>query len=134
MMELVNAMTEIGEQAAQPNLRTTYSETCEHLTKLLAPFTPHLAEELWRRLGNQDSVHLATWPAWDEEAAREDEIVVVVQVNGKLRDRLTVLPGVSEEKLRADALASPRVEPFLQGKTVRQVVVVPGKLVNIVAS
>lgn len=57
-----------------------------------------------------------------------------MQVNGKLRDRLTVLPGVSEEKLRADALASPRVEPFLQGKTVQQVVVVPGKLVNIVVS
>ena len=134
MMELVNAMTEIGEQAAQPDLRTTYSEACEHLTKLLAPFTPHLAEELWHRLGNQDSVHLATWPDWNQEAAREDEITVVVQVNGKLRDRLTVLPGVSEEKLRADALASPRVEPFLQGKTVRQVVVVPGKLVNIVVS
>ncbi len=134
MMELVNAMTEIGEQSAQPDLRATYSEACEHLAKLLAPFTPHLAEELWHRLGNQDSIHLATWPAWDEEAAREDEIVVVVQVNGKLRDRLTVLPGVSEEKLRADALASPRVEPFLQGKTVQQVVVVPGKLVNIVVS
>jgi leucyl-tRNA synthetase len=79
-------------------------------------------------------VHLATWPTWDEEAAAEKQITVVVQVNGRLRERLTVSPGTPEETLRAQALASPRVQPYLQGKSVRQVVVVPDKLVNIVAT
>src|SRR5574340_675731 len=81
MMELVNAMTEVGEQAAQADLRAVYSEACEQLPKLLAPFTPHLAEELWQRLGQQESIHVTAWPGWDEEAAREEEITVVVQVN-----------------------------------------------------
>ncbi len=134
MMELVNAMTELGAEAEQPDVRSAYSEACEQLTLLLAPFAPHLAEELWQRLGHAQSVHLATWPTWDEEAAAEKQITVVVQVNGRLRERLTVSPGTPEETLRAQALASPRVQPYLQGKSVLQVVVVPDKLVNIVAT
>jgi len=141
MMELVNVMTEAGEQlglASRPSggsadLRVAYSEACEQLPKLLAPFAPHLAEELWHRLGQDGSVHLAAWPAWDEEAAREEEITVVVQVNGRLRDRLTVPAGTDEEKLRAGALASPRVQAHLSGRSVQQVIVVPDRLVNIVA-
>ena len=132
MMELVNAMTEVGDQIESRDLRVSYSEACEQLARLLAPFTPHLAEEIWQRLGQEESVHLSTWPAWDEEAAREEEITVVVQVNGRLRDRLTVLPGTPEESLRTAALGSPRVQPYIQGKSVRQVIVVPDKLVSIV--
>jgi leucyl-tRNA synthetase len=133
LMELVNAMTEAGEQIGSADLRVAYSEACEQLPKLLAPFAPHLAEELWHRLGQDGSVHLAAWPAWDEEAAREEEITVVVQVNGRLRDRLTVPAGTDEEKLRAGALASPRVQAHLSGRSVQQVIVVPDRLVNIVA-
>jgi leucyl-tRNA synthetase len=132
MMELVNAMTEVGDQIEPRDLRVAYSEACETLPKLLAPFAPHLAEEIWQRLGQEESVHLSCWPGWDAEAAREEEITVVVQVNGRLRDRLTVLPDTPEESLKTDALASPRVRPYLEGKSIRQVVVVPNKLVNIV--
>jgi leucyl-tRNA synthetase len=132
MMELVNAMTEVGDQIEPRDLRVAYSEACETLPKLLAPFAPHLAEEIWQRLGQEESVHLSCWPGWDAEAAREEEITVVVQVNGRLRDRLTVLPDTPEETLKTDALASPRVRPYLEGKSIRQVVVVPNKLVNIV--
>jgi leucyl-tRNA synthetase len=132
LMELVNAMTEADEQSADPAFRAAYSEACERLALLLAPFTPHLAEELWERLGHDESIHLASWPAWDEEAAREEEITVVVQVNGKLRDRLTVASGTPKEKLQAEALASPRVQPHLQGKRIANVIVVVDKLVNFV--
>jgi leucyl-tRNA synthetase len=127
-------MTETGDHLQTADLRVAYSEACETLPKLLAPFAPHLAEEIWQRLGQPDSVHLSRWPAWDDEAAREEEITVVVQVNGRLRDRLTVLPGTPEESLKAAALASPRIHPHLETKSVRQVIVVPDKLVNIVVS
>jgi leucyl-tRNA synthetase len=133
MMELVNAMTELGDRAAEPDLRASYSEACEQLTLLLAPFAPHLAEELWSRLGKQQSAHLAQWPGWDEAVAAEEQVTVIVQVNGRLRDRLTVAPGTSEKDLETQALASPRVASHLEGKSVRKVIVVPDRLVNIVA-
>ncbi len=137
MMELVNALTEVDDDALsgdrEAGLRTAYSEACEALCKLLAPFAPHLAEELWERLGMERSVHLQTWPEWDPDAAREEEVTVVVQVNGKLRDRLTVPAGTPREELEKMALACDRTRAHLEGKTIRQVVVVPDRLVNIVA-
>jgi leucyl-tRNA synthetase len=133
MMELVNAMTEVGEEEAD-GLRMAYSEACEQLAKLLAPFAPHLAEELWERLGFGASVHLQTWPEWDREVAKEAEVTVVVQVNGKLRDRLTVPLGTPKEQLEAMALAASKARPHLEGKTIRQVVVVADRLVNVVTN
>jgi leucyl-tRNA synthetase len=134
MMELVNAMTELSGRASEPGLSASYSEACEQLTLLLAPFAPHISDELWSRLGKHDSVHRAQWPSWDEAIAAEEQITVVVQVNGRLRDRLTVAPGTPEKELESQALASPRVASHLQGKSVRKVIVVPDRLVNIVAS
>ncbi|MBE9565889.1 MAG: class I tRNA ligase family protein, partial [Proteobacteria bacterium] len=108
------------------------SEACESLARLLAPFAPHLSEELWHQLGREGSVHATTWPLHDEVVAKEDVITVVLQVNGKMRDRLSVSPGTPKEELEAQALASERVQAHLEGKSVRQVIVVPDRLVNIV--
>ena len=102
------------------------------LVLLLSPFTPHLCEELWERLGHAGGVTRAAWPTFDSEVARVDEVVVPVQVNGKLRARLTVPADVSEEDLRAAALAQPSVVAHTADKIVARVVVVPRKLVNIV--
>jgi leucyl-tRNA synthetase len=132
MMELVNAMTEAGEQADAADMRAAYSEACEQLCKLLAPFAPHLAEEMWEALGKSESVHLAAWPEWEEAAAQEAQVTVVVQVDGKVRDRLSVSPGTPKEELQAQAMASARLKRHLQGKRVKQVVVVADRLVNVV--
>jgi leucyl-tRNA synthetase len=93
---------------------------------------PHIAEELWERLGKTPSVAKVPWPAWREEALQAEEILVVVQVNGKLRGRLTVPADISNEELERAALADAKVQSFLEGKPIRKVIVVPKKLVNIV--
>jgi leucyl-tRNA synthetase len=108
------------------------AEALRTLVLMLAPITPFLAEELWERLGESYSVHQQTWPRWDAELAKESEIVIPVQVNGKVRDRLTVPPGTDEATVRAKALASPRVKEFLNGREPKKVIVVPDRMVNIV--
>ena len=112
--------------------RAVLGEAVDALVLLLSPFTPHLCEELWERLGHAGGVTRAAWPTFDSEVARVDEVVVPVQVNGKLRARLTVPADVSEEDLRAAALAQPSVVAHTADKIVARVVVVPRKLVNIV--
>jgi leucyl-tRNA synthetase len=99
---------------------------------MMAPVTPHIAEELWAYLGKPYSVHNQAWPAVDEAAAAEDEITLVVQVNGKVRDRITLPVNVSDADAKSAALASEAVQKHLEGKPPRKVIVVPGKLVNIV--
>jgi leucyl-tRNA synthetase len=118
---------EVGEEA-------TISEALENLVLLTAPFAPHLADELWERMGKQGSTYHATWPTFDTAAAAEEEITLVVQVNGKVRDRLSVPAETSDEALKQMALASPKVVEMLNGRQVRNVIVVPRKLVNIVVS
>jgi len=100
--------------------------------RMLAPLCPHIAEELWERLGKPYSIHTQAWPAVNEEAARDEEITLVVQVNGKLRDRILVEPGISDEDAQQLALASDAVQQTLEGRPIRKVIVVPGRLVNIV--
>ncbi|MCK9506271.1 MAG: leucine--tRNA ligase [Porticoccaceae bacterium] len=100
--------------------------------RMLAPVCPHIAEELWERTGHDYSVHLQPWPEVDVEAAREDEITLVVQVNGKLRERLIVPASISEADAKAAALESDSVQVYLEGKPPKKVIYVPGKLVNIV--
>ncbi len=109
-----------------------YGEALRALTLMLAPVMPFLAEELWERQDGEYSVHQQTWPTWDEELAKDAEIVVPVQVNGKVRDRLTVAPGTDEATLRAQALASARVQEYLSGREPKKVIVVPDRMVNIV--
>jgi leucyl-tRNA synthetase len=132
LMELVNelyAYRQVDSAAGHP---AVVSEALKTLVLLLAPFAPHLADELWERLGKSGSTYNATWPSFDAAVAAEDEITLVVQINGKVRDRLTVPAGLSEDSLRDHALASTRVQEMLNGQQVRKVIVVPGKLVNIV--
>jgi leucyl-tRNA synthetase len=123
MMEYVNALRETGGGSR---------ETVEPLIVLLAPYAPHLAEELWERLGNRTSVFEARWPAYDERLATAEEVTVVVQVNGKVRSRLTVHRGLPEREVVALALRDETARKFVDGKTVRKVVFVPDRLVNLV--
>jgi leucyl-tRNA synthetase len=135
MMELVNdlyAYRPVGDPASAAADPVILSEALESLVLLLAPFAPHVGDELWERLGKSGSTYHATWPTFDAAVAAEDEITLVIQVNGKLRDRVTVPAGSSGEELERHALASPRVQELLDGKQIRKVVVVPGKLVNVV--
>jgi leucyl-tRNA synthetase len=101
---------------------------------MISPFAPHMAEELWETLGHTGGIVAAGWPSFDEAVAKAEEIVVPVQISGKVRARLTVPAETSEERLREIALSDPQVVKHLEGKTVRKVVVAGGKLVSIVAN
>jgi leucyl-tRNA synthetase len=107
-------------------------EAVEALVRMISPFTPHMAEELWEMLGHSGGIVAAGWPSFNEAVAKAEEIVVPVQVNGKVRARLTVPADTSEEQLRELALADPQVARHLEGKTVKKVVVAGGRLVSIV--
>ena len=110
-----------------------WDEATEVYLKMLAPVAPHIAEELWSsQLGKPYSVHQRSWPKLDEEAAQEDVIEIPVQVNGKVRDRIEVAASLSEDELVETAKASPKVQAHVDGKDVRQAIVVPRKLVNLV--
>ena len=104
----------------------------EALVRMLSPFTPHMAEELWEALGHAGGIVAAGWPVYDEAVAKADEIVVPVQVNGKVRGRVTVPADITEDALREIALADPQVRQHTDGKTIKKVVVARGKLVSIV--
>ena len=106
----------------------------EALLRCLNPFAPHLAEDLWARLGHPPSINDATWPAFDAALCVDDEVEVVAQVNGKVRARFVVPRETGRDELQARALAEPRVQHWIEGKTVRKVIVVPGRLVNVVAT
>ena len=108
-------------------------EAIEALVLMLSPFTPHLAEELWERIGHADGLAAARWPVFDPAVAKAKTVVVPVQVNGKVRARLTVNADDDDTALEAQALADPQVQSRLAGKTVTKVVVARGRLVSIVA-
>ncbi|MGA9398636.1 MAG: class I tRNA ligase family protein [Anaerolineaceae bacterium] len=129
LMELSNEMIK-----AKPVLwkSPVWQEAVEIYLKMLAPVAPHISEELWNLLGKPYSIHQQAWPVVDEQAALADEIVLVLQVNGKLRDRITVAADISDEDSRKVALSNEQVIKHLEGKTPRQVIVVSGKLVNVV--
>jgi leucyl-tRNA synthetase len=107
-------------------------EALEALVRLLSPFAPHTAEEMWERLGYEDTLTAVSWPAYDAAVARAEEIVVPVQINGKVRGRLTVSADVSEQEMERLALSDPAVSAYIAGKSVRRVVVAKGRLVSLV--
>ncbi|HWU38538.1 MAG TPA: class I tRNA ligase family protein, partial [Candidatus Acidoferrum sp.] len=145
LMELQNALSRFQEglptlgprRDLAPPLRQqllAFREGVTALLTMLAPFAPHLAEELWESLGHRDSIFRQAWPVADAALARADTVEVVVQVNGKVRSRQHVPRGTAGDRLQEQALSDPRIQCWTAGKTVRKVIVVPDKLVNIVVS
>mgnify|MGYP000836553067 FL=1 len=133
MMELVNALYAYKEAAKEPNAGLIY-EAISDLIKMMSPFVPHITEELWRgAIDANSSVHEQSWPECDEEALKVDNVEIVLQVNGKVRGRLTVPAEVTKEELEKIAMADANVQAHIGDATVRKVICVPGRLVNIVA-
>ena len=104
----------------------------ENLTLMMAPFTPHLSEEMWARLGHAGLVLRAPWPVFDPALAQEEKAVIIVEINGKIRDKFEADAAIIEEAMKSQALLLPRIQQLLAGQTVRKVVVIKGKMVNIV--
>ena len=133
MMELVNALYAYKEAAKEPNAGLVY-EAISDLIKMMGPFVPHITEELWRgAIDANSSVHEQSWPECDEEALKVDNVEIVLQVNGKVRGRLTVPAEATKEELEKIAMADANVQAHIGDATVRKVICVPGRLVNIVA-
>jgi len=131
-MEIVNGLAKQAD-SADPAVRAVVGEGLSAVVRLLAPMTPHLASALWQGLGNQSPVETAPWPEADPAALERDTLDLVVQVNGKNRDQIQVPSDADEATIREQALARDRVQEFVGEAAVRKVIVVPGKLVNVVA-
>ena len=130
VMELVNALYQFQDRTISGAL---VRETAENLLKLLAPFAPHITEELWHRLfPNAGSVHQARWPQYDEAALVQDEIEIVLQINGKVRGRVTIPAEADRKAMEEAVMALPKAKQFIEGKMVVKIICVPKKLVNIV--
>ncbi|HEY1772204.1 MAG TPA: leucine--tRNA ligase [Gammaproteobacteria bacterium] len=132
VMELLNAVTKAPSTGPQD--RAVRQEALEGIVRMLAPMVPHIAESLWQGLGHAGSVMAEHWPQPDPAALKRSTLELVVQVNGKLRGRIQVAVDAARETIESAALAEPSVQPFVQGKDVKKIVVVPGKLVNVVAT
>jgi leucyl-tRNA synthetase len=130
LMEFTNYLAKVKEAGAV-SLKA-WDESIESLILLMAPSAPHITEELWQKTGHEYSIHNQLWPKWDEELAKEEEITLVVQVNGKIRDKVAVAASISEEEAKKTAAAQPKTKTYLKGREVVKTVYVPGKLVNFV--
>ena len=130
LMELTTALSRARESGGVD--AATWERSVETLILLAAPLAPHIAEELWDRRGKPYSVHQQAWPEFDESLVVEETVEIVVQVNGRVRDHLTLPVDAGEEAALAGALASDRVQGWVEGKEPRRVIYVPGKLLNIV--
>jgi leucyl-tRNA synthetase len=130
LMELVNEITAFEPKTDED--WTAYKFSIEQVILLLSPFSPHIAEELWGATGNTPSVFDRQWPEWDEEAAKEETIELVVQVNGKVRAKMMMPAGTPDEEIRRMALEDKKIRESIGGKEIKKVIVVRGKLVNIV--
>jgi len=130
LMELVNEIASFEPSTDEDWASLRFS--LESTLLLLSPFAPHLTEELWEALGNKPSIFEERWPEWDEEIAKEERIELVIQVNGKLRSKLLIPIGIADDEIRAMALQEAKIKDIIDGKTIRKVIIVKGKLVNIV--
>jgi len=110
-----------------------YRKIWEPFILLLAPYAPHMAEELWEKLGHSPSIANQAWPEWIEDLTKDEELTIVVQINGKVRSKMQMPADISEEEMKESALNIDRIKELLSDKEVKKVITVPKKLVNIVA-
>jgi leucyl-tRNA synthetase len=132
VMELSNHLGRFEDSTAQG--RAVLDEAWKAIVRLLAPITPHICEALWEQMGGEGSVVSTRWPEVDESARVRQQITLVVQINGKLRGRIELPPGCEEEQAMAAAMAQENVTRFIDGKTIRKVIYIPDRLLNIVAT
>jgi leucyl-tRNA synthetase len=132
LIELEHAIADAEKTLSETPERPVFREALETLVLLLSPFAPHIAEEMWERLGRRFSIVDRPWPVADPGIAREDELELAVQVNGKVRGRITVSAEASEDEVKRKALDDPKVQEHTRGKEMVKVVVVPGRLVSVV--
>ena len=132
VMELMNAIAKFEDDSEQG--RALRQEALEMVVLMLAPITPHICDQLWRALGHDEAVVGVTWPEIDESALKQDKIELMVQVNGKLRAKIKVNAEAAKDAVEAEAMADENVQKFIDGKEIRKVIVVPGRLINIVVA
>ncbi|MDO8281374.1 MAG: leucine--tRNA ligase [Thermodesulfovibrionia bacterium] len=130
LMELVNEATAFNLESAQDAGVLRFS--IKNVILLLSPFAPHISEELWKEIGEDKGIHHKEWPVWDEALVKEEVIELVVQINGKVRSKCMIRAGLDDEAVRELAFSSPKIQDYLQGMKPRKVIVIKGKLVNIV--
>ncbi len=135
VMELVNTLYLAREELSQSeNGRAVLSSAVATVLTLLSPMTPHLCEELWQIIGHASPIGEEAWPAWSPDALKRDMLTIVIQINGKLRGKMEIPASADKQTVEQTALAEPNIARHLQGLTVRKIVVIPGKLVNVVAN
>lgn len=133
IMELVNQIYQVLDSGEKgPALWPVVREALEAVIVISSPMVPHIAEELWNMLGNKGLILENAWPTWDERALKAEEILIVVQINGKLRSKITVPADATDRELQVISLQDPRIKEFIEGKQIKRVIVVPKKLINIV--
>jgi len=130
LMELINEALAFNPVDNDDSTVARYS--VQQVILLLSPFAPHIAEELWKEIGNQKSIFSETWPEWDESITREDEIELVIQINGKVRSKVMIQAGLDDEVIKEKAFSEPKIQELIKDKTPIKVIVVKGKLVNLV--
>ena len=129
-MELLNEMYDARQKGVVGT--AVWDEAIDIYLRMMAPVTPHIAEELWMSIGRPYSIHQQPWPKYDEEAAAEEIITLAIQVNGKVRDRITFRADAGEGEIKQAALSSEIIQQYLGGGEPQKVIIVPGRLVNIV--
>jgi leucyl-tRNA synthetase len=133
IMELVNQIYQVlDNRLSDPMFWPVVREAIEAVIVLSSPMVPHISEELWKILGHQKLLMETAWPTWDDQALKAEEVLIVIQINGKLRNRITVPSDATDRELEDISLQDSRVREFIEGKQVKRVVVVPKKLINIV--
>jgi len=131
IMELVNHLYLMNEPTDKTSLKVL-KEAFEILVITLSPFAPHICEEMWEIIGNEKGIVKVSWPKWDESALKQDEVTIVVQINGKIRNKIQIPSDSTEDQVKQIALDDEKIKKFIDGKEVKRVIIVPQKLVNIV--